>query len=395
MLQLAAFSLEDVMAIRVEHQAAPGIQGLAAFAGGRGKARQRQRTELLSFYRDEAQRRERREAQTRAFTYQGALENMRQGGMDRRREEDREFGILDDARDRQQELEDDARDRKRAMADLDARETRDIARDDRRWRGYQDRDRAQRESDFDMTLREGVQSGEFGFDDDNDAWTGAGGVSGIGYTRTALKTLADAKARLAANDDWDDEQKAEVLGRIEARERQLLRTAKPIQQPTLDDDFSQTVRTDPDGTQYTKKADGTWTVLKEGPAGEARERLVKEVQRLQAEHEGEEPLSYATAIPSAQRNIKAIDAAIAQDQQAPQGQPGRQRERELFPGQWKQQDEFDAQQAAEQGRSTPALIPRNTPTFRTDAEVDAAMNSGEIQPGQSFVGPDGKRYTRK
>ncbi len=237
------------MAIRVEHQAAPGIQGLAAFAGGRGKARQRQRTELLSFYRDEANRRERRQSQLRSFTYQGALEGMRQGATERRRIEDREFATEDDARDRQ-----------RAIEDREAREAHDGARDDRRWKGYADRaaadrareeDERQRERERDEEIRQGIMSGEMVFSDPK--------------AQAEWDKAQAARTCAILNMDFDDEQRQDILSQIDATERRLLPLAQP--RPS-DDDFEQTTKVI-DGIRYGK---GDWKKLADEGADARKQR---------------------------------------------------------------------------------------------------------------------------
>ena len=289
------------MGIRLEHQPSPGVIGMAAYATGRGKARQRQRKDLLDFYRDEANRRERRQAQFRSFTYRGALEGMRQQGLGERAEQKQEWDLEAAAEGREWDLEDAARDRQQAIDDRKAGEVAAIGLEETRQQGRQDRDKAQAEIGIDVDIREGLRKGDYEFEDDVDA-------GGNGMTRKMLNAARRAKAQAKMDPNYTDEQRAELLSMIEAEERKILRMAKPKPRSSLDDDFAQNTKVE-GGIRYGRNKSGEWKKLADegAEAKEGAARLEKEVLRIMAA--SKTGMTYAKAISKAQENIKALDDA--------------------------------------------------------------------------------------
>lgn len=110
------------MAIRVEHQPSGAVVGLAAYMGGRGKARQRQQKYAMDLYRDERRMQGRRQEQFQGFKYREHLERMHQTAMGERDKKLRGWDVEDAATRRSHELADVGQQREWDVEEAEGRE---------------------------------------------------------------------------------------------------------------------------------------------------------------------------------------------------------------------------------------------------------------------------------
>ncbi len=126
------------MAIRIEHQPAGAAVGMAAYAAGRGKTRQRQQKYALDLWKDERRTQARREERMAGFKYRAALEGRREQATQERFEAGQEATM------------------KRFEAGQGATQDRFEAGQE----GMQKRAEESRQQQRDMQIERGLQSGD-------------------------------------------------------------------------------------------------------------------------------------------------------------------------------------------------------------------------------------------
>lgn len=451
------------MPIKLVHQPAPGVVGMAAYASGYGKAREREKKQFQTLYRDEQKRRERRMEQFRGFSYQTALEGMRQGAMDLRAGQRREQDLMDRAEDRgyvemdqetrrQQQIDDEERRRKQAIEDRD--EGRAYAHDE------EERLRKIKEA---RERRDAYDAGELEFHPD---------------TQAKLDELERNKAQAYADHDLDDpalggdnffgmekarSSRDNIVGQIDADIEGLLGSAKPKKRMTPTEQFGEDTVVDDHGNRYTPP-DKPWRKITDGEGAKQLDALEKQMKAMENEtyEEGDKEGDYMWGddnidawADEAQNRLERKRRAMGK--RLGIRQPGRGREqgvpprpgqdqtggippgaprdtRDLPPGPGvtgttadpgyvppegsvvplqggepdergplrKAVDSLAGPLAGTYGFGLPAagvkvaqmlgLGSGEVATYQTDDDVSAAMESGQLQPGQEFIGPDGKKY---
>ncbi len=294
------------MAIRIEHQPSPGVVGMAAYAAGRGKARQRQRKDLLNFYRDEANRRERRAAQFRGFTYQGALEGMRQKALGERAEQKRVWDVADTWQKnlREEEVAKEAHKRAIEMQEDRQKDYADRAKTaaDR----AAEEEKRRHERDRDEEIRQEIMSGEMEFPDkvSQKKWEELQEAKTKAITDRNFDPILSVATGLLGLGGLLDEGRENILSQIEADEQRLLPLAKP--RPS-DDDFEQKTRME-GGKLLQREPSGKWSILDDDPGGERakRDQRRERIKGIMAE-------KYPGSGPDSDRQY-TVDEAILEDQ---------------------------------------------------------------------------------
>ena len=250
------------MPIRLEHKGSPGVAGLAGFAAGRGRARERQRKYAMDLQKEQQRLLARQQEQLQGFKYRTALEGARQQAMQQRQLQQQEF-LAGQA------------EQKRTW------ETEDIGREQEFRAGQAE---LGRQHALDMQVEKGLQSGDLVLSP---------------FAQQGIQQARDEYADAAASGKYTAEQLEELRQKAMDRIRNLKRVgASRPEAPSVGAEVSRTLgRIDPKTGQFVtggaepthQAVDGKLVPLPETPqqerAAAETEKMAEEQEKLQAKYQ--------------------------------------------------------------------------------------------------------------